>query len=335
MSAIKVRMAQSLKAFGLHPRSEVQNLEQQLAEMRSRLQQRNQQLETRNTQLEKRNGQLQQTQGRLEQRNEQLQDRNGRLQNRNEQLQNRNKQLQNRNEQLGAGPSRKFQDVEDEPLWHRRAIGGRWEEIGQLQLDFLRERGLQPQHHLLDVGCGSLRGGVRFIPYLEAGHYFGVDSNERLLDAGRTEVEAANLQDHQPHLAQMEDFDFGRLDQHFDFALANSLFTHLSLNSIVRCLVNVDQVLRPREEGGGVFYATFFENPSGKTYLDPVEQGDGFFSFCDKDPFHYSRDMLEWACEGTGLTASYVGDWGHPRHQVMMEFRKSGSTNGGNGPMQP
>lgn len=311
MSAIKVRVAQGLKAFGLYPRSDIQEMERQLADVRSRLQQRNMQLEKRNSQLETRNSQLQQAREKLQKRNERLQ--------------NRNEQLQNRNEQLSSGTTRKFQDVEEEPLWHRRAIGGRWEEIGQLQLDFLRERGLQPQHHLLDVGCGSLRGGVRFIPYLEAGHYFGVDRNDRLLDAGRTEIEEASLQDRRPRLAQMDDFGFERLEETFDYALANSLFTHLSLNSVVRCLVGVDRVLRP----GGAFYATFFENREGKRHVEPLEQGDGFFSFCDKDPFHYTRDALEWACQGTGLTASYVGDWGHPRHQVMMEFRKSESSDNG------
>ena len=111
------------------------------------------------------------------------------LQQAREKLQKGNEQLQNRNEQLISGTTRKFQDVEEESLWHRWAIGGRWEEIGQLRLDFLRERGLQPQHHLLDVGCGSLRGGVRFILYLETGHYSGLDRNDRLLDVGRTEIE--------------------------------------------------------------------------------------------------------------------------------------------------
>lgn len=297
MSGVKIRIAQGLKKFGLHSESEVRDLRESLK--RDRLL------------LEERSNELNQVRSRLNERNAQLQERNKRLQ-------ERNKQLQERNEQLRGGSQRKFQDPEEEPIWHRRAIGGRWDEIGQLQLDFLRERGLRPDHYLLDIGCGSLRGGVRFIPYLEAGRYYGVDRSEELLNGGRVELEAANLQDQHPTLSQMDDFGFERLNQVFDFALANSLFTHMPLNSIVRCLVNVDRVLRP----GGVFYATFFENQKGKTFLEPVEQGDGFLSFCDKDPFHYPRDAFEWACEGTGLTTSYVGGWGHPRHQVMMEFRK-------------
>ncbi len=35
----------------------------------------------------------------------------------------------------------------------KRAIGGRWEEIGRLQFDFLVAEGLMPAHTLLDIGC--------------------------------------------------------------------------------------------------------------------------------------------------------------------------------------
>lgn len=204
--------------------------------------------------------------------------------------------------------------------WHRRKVGGRWDEMGELQFDFLREKGLQPHHHFLDVGCGSLRGGVRFIPYLEPGHYYGIDRSQELLDAGRREIEAANLQDMKPILMRLEDFGFGRLDQTFDYALAQSVFTHLPLNLIARCLVNVDRVLKP----GGVFFATFFENHGGKQNLEPLEQGDGIVSYYDRNPFHYTPDAFAWACGGLTLEAEYIGDWGHPRHQYMMAFRKLG-----------
>jgi hypothetical protein len=43
---------------------------------------------------------------------------------------------------------------------HRAVVGGMWDELGALQLDFLRARGLRPDSRLLDIGCGSLRLGV-------------------------------------------------------------------------------------------------------------------------------------------------------------------------------
>ena len=54
---------------------------------------------------------------------------------------------------------------------HRQVVGGMWDEIGALQLEFLQGRGLQPDDLLLDVGCGSLRGGVKFVEYLNPVRY--------------------------------------------------------------------------------------------------------------------------------------------------------------------
>lgn len=60
---------------------------------------------------------------------------------------------------------------------HRDVIGGLWEEIGQLQLDFLRSRGLRSNHRIVDIGCGSLRAGVKLVAYLDPGNYYGTDIN--------------------------------------------------------------------------------------------------------------------------------------------------------------
>src|SRR5260370_20885197 len=73
---------------------------------------------------------------------------------------------------------------------HREAVGGLWDEIGQLQIDFLVSQGLMPHHRLLDIGCGSLRGGAKLVRYLDPGHYAGVDLHENLINAGY-EIELA------------------------------------------------------------------------------------------------------------------------------------------------
>jgi len=38
---------------------------------------------------------------------------------------------------------------------HRHIIGGMWDEIGQLQLDYMKSQGLKPYDKLLDIGCGA------------------------------------------------------------------------------------------------------------------------------------------------------------------------------------
>src|SRR6516165_1422491 len=108
-------------------------------------------------------------------------------------------------------------------LWHREAVGGLWEDMGRLQLDFLTSQGLKPEHKLLDIGCGSMRGGVHFVSYLEKGNYSGVDRDRALLDAGRIELESHGLLWKAPLLAEITDFGLVRLGARFDFLLAQSL----------------------------------------------------------------------------------------------------------------
>lgn len=67
---------------------------------------------------------------------------------------------------------------------HRRFVGGVWDTHGQHQLEYLKSRGLEPHHRLLDIGCGCFRAGHFFVDYLEPGHYYGVDANLSLMQAG-------------------------------------------------------------------------------------------------------------------------------------------------------
>jgi SAM-dependent methyltransferase len=209
-----------------------------------------------------------------------------------------------------------------DPEWHRWSIGGKWEELGNLQFDYMVEHGLEPHHRLLDVGCGPLRGGVHFIRYLDEGNYTGVEKDIRKLRAGReVELAHAGLEQKRPRLVHMENFDFPSLGQSYDFALAQSVFTHLSINHIIRCLMNIDRVLVP----GGTFFATNYENTEGKRNLDPIEQRPGLWSNFDRDFFHYDVATFEWIVQDTGLTVEYLGEWSNPRNQRMLAFRKSTS----------
>ena len=56
-----------------------------------------------------------------------------------------------------------------------------WRMKRQFQIDFLLRMGLQPDEDLLDLGCGTLRGGIPMIEYLHAGKYVGVDVRAEVL----------------------------------------------------------------------------------------------------------------------------------------------------------
>jgi hypothetical protein len=55
----------------------------------------------------------------------------------------------------------------------------RWLALGQMQFDHLVEHGLRPEHRMLDIGRGNLRGGWHFIGHLHVGNYYGFEDWEQ------------------------------------------------------------------------------------------------------------------------------------------------------------
>jgi SAM-dependent methyltransferase len=207
------------------------------------------------------------------------------------------------------------------PGSYRVAVGGLWDEVGTLQFEYLVAQGLEPDHRLLDIGCGSMRGGLRFVEYLSPGHYYGLDISPDLLSAGRRELANAGLTAREPHLIVDDGFRFGRFEASFDYALALSVFTHFPFNVIMRCLAEVEHVLSP----GGRFYATFYLNPGPRLNVEPHKERAAGITTVDADPFYYDPDMFRWAVAESSLEFSLIGDWKHPRNQQMMVFTKRSS----------
>lgn len=211
---------------------------------------------------------------------------------------------------------RNLSQKEIENKEHRKFVGGMWEEIGRLQLEFLIKSGLKNNHKLLDVGCGSLRGGLHYINYLDSGNYYGLDINESLIEAGKTEIEGASLTNKNANLIVDDKFSFDRFGTKFDFMISVSVFTHLPMNIIVRCLTKARENLNVN----GKYFATFFGAPSS-AHLDPIRQQPGdIITNYDSDPFHYSHDELAFMAELAKLELKIIGDWGHPRNQKMAAF---------------
>lgn len=201
---------------------------------------------------------------------------------------------------------------------HREAVGGLWDEIGALQFGFLKHYGLSAEDHLLDIGCGSLRGGVRFAAFLEPGHYWGIDSNESLIEAGYgIELNRLRLTDRVPrtNLIHDDEFDFSGFGRTFDMAIAQSLFTHLPTNRIRLCLHRLARVMRI----GGRLFATYFEIPEDHGFDQPyLHRRGGVTTFGYQDPFHYRRSEMAAMASGLPWAVAWSGDWEHPRDQNMM-----------------
>ncbi|MEU9981816.1 class I SAM-dependent methyltransferase [Streptomyces sp. NPDC050856] len=178
------------------------------------------------------------------------------------------------------------------------AVGGgpspeRWLAIGQLQYDYLVGHGLTPQDRLLEIGCGNLRAGWRFIDYLEPGHYYGIDiSPDILIEAKKTLVHYG-LQAKLPHLTPVDDLTLDFLpDRWFTVVHAHSVFSHSPLEVIDECLAHVGRVLAP----GGFFDFTFDRTEGPEHHV------------LGEDFYYRTRTLVRLAAEH-GLDARFMDDW--------------------------
>ncbi len=102
---------------------------------------------------------------------------------------------------------------------HHNQYGRPWI-LGRYMFAFLVESGLRPEHRLCDFGCGALRLGVWTIPYLEAGHYFGIDSHLESLEAAAAyEIPLHALEAKRPRLLWSQGFAFSYFGSQFDWVV--------------------------------------------------------------------------------------------------------------------
>ncbi|MEP6514482.1 MAG: hypothetical protein ABJA79_11475, partial [Parafilimonas sp.] len=92
-----------------------------------------------------------------------------------------------------------------------------------------------------------------------------------------------------------------------NFAIAQSLFTHLPPEIIKRCLFKLNGNLAP----GGPFYATFWE--ADEERKNPEQPHDhGYFA--------YTIEQMRSFANPADWQMDYIGEWGHPRSQKMLRY---------------
>jgi trans-aconitate methyltransferase len=74
------------------------------------------------------------------------------------------------------------------------------EDHAHKRFDELVAQGIKPSDTVVDYGCGTLRLGVRFIDYLDADRYVGLDIDDRIIAAGRDHLRADLVEAKRPVL---------------------------------------------------------------------------------------------------------------------------------------
>ena len=105
--------------------------------------------------------------------------------------------------------------------------------IAAISFSLLTTLGLRQHHAVLDIGCGSLRIGRLLIPYLNAGKYCGLEPNRWLVQDGiqhEVGLDQVRIKQARFHFAaHARNLPAG---ERFDFAIAQSIFSHCGVDLI-------------------------------------------------------------------------------------------------------
>ncbi|HLL27177.1 MAG TPA: class I SAM-dependent methyltransferase [Xanthobacteraceae bacterium] len=197
---------------------------------------------------------------------------------------------------------------------HRAFVGGDgqyWNHVSELQFGFLVNEGLRPTDVFIDVACGSLRGGIRFIDYLEPARYLGIDKHIELVIYGvAAELGIDKFRQKRPRFVISDSFEFSKFGAAPAFGIAQSLFSHLTASDIVRCLANLRAVAAP----GCRFFAT--HHCTDEAFANPTaSHSHGYFAYTPAEMESFGRE--------TGWQPHYIGAWNHPRQQHIIEYRNA------------
>lgn len=190
------------------------------------------------------------------------------------------------------------------------ATRDRWLALGQLQFDYLVEHGLEPDDRMLEIGCGNLRAGWRFIDYLDPGNYYGIDISPDILVAAQDTLVEYGLQEKLPHLCPVRDLTLGFLPAgHFTVIHAHSVFSHSPIEVIDECLAHVGGILHP--EG---FFDFTFDRTEGPEHQVLHED------------FYYRTETLTGLAAKYGLEARFMDDWEqrpHKQSKIRVTHRRN------------
>lgn len=194
---------------------------------------------------------------------------------------------------------------------YRAFVGppGDFDLVAAMSFSLLAALGLRQQHRVLDVGCGSLRVGRLLIPYLNRGGYVGIEPNGWLVTEGVEREIGADLVRIKAPVFHVSDSTAGlppEASRPFDFALAQSVFSHTGTDLLARWLQEISALLGP----AGVLAATFL----------PAKEDARETGWVYPGCVRYRPETMAALGKACGLRVLPL-DWRHPRQSWLLFAR--------------
>lgn len=187
-----------------------------------------------------------------------------------------------------------------------------YDTMGAMQFRLLTTLGLRHHHRLLDYGCGSLRAGRLFIPYLDPDCYYGLEPNRWLIDdALERQIGRDIVQVKRPTFLHHNTFGTREFGVTFDFILAQSIFSHTGPDLTSMVLHEIRETLAPNGLALVTFVDARWPKKTGRA------SGWVYPSFIR----YTAADVRELARQA-GLSAARLR-WHHPRQRWYALARTS------------
>jgi hypothetical protein len=185
-----------------------------------------------------------------------------------------------------------------------------YDRLGAMQFNLLTALGLRQDHMLLDIGCGSLRAGKLFVPYLLPDRYFGIEPEQWLIEEGlRHELGHDILKVKRPRFDNNAALRLNVFDQQFDYIIVHTVFSHAAPGQL-RTYFGSCQVMKPTSILVGSYVAGE-EDYQGDAWVYP-------------ERVTYTCGFVTASALQAGLVYVPI-DWSHPTGQAWFAAVHPGS----------